>query len=495
MPYIHFTEEQKLWASEVDLVEFLRHQGEKLIRSGPEYRLASDHSITVQGNEWYDHAIKEGGGPISFVQQFYNLSYPEAITCLLGGEQGIVYASAQKQEEKPRKEFALPSAGQEMRRMYAYLLKHRFLDRNVVNAFVRAGLLYESCEKFKDREYHNAVFVGKDENGVPRHAHKRSLNSLGKTFRINVEGSDPRCSFHYTGTSRRLYVFEAPIDLMSFLSRYPRGWQEHSYVALCGTAEHAMLWMLEQNPGLRAVCLCLDHDEAGIEASGRLADILHERGYDDVGMLQPEHKDWNEDLKASRGLPAQEAEEHPQLIASSAVCGRIGVYMEECVIPERVGRELTNALCGYEMNLRRDYPEGATTCIELASALALYAYGRGLRQLGEPHSSEELLEQLRGRIHPHQNRSSLNSRTAALAEQTHNVLKLASRPGIRSEAEKRELTEGWLELALSCAKISVKYEADVLKQQQKQTPPDRSPAERVRSGEEAQRNEREMVFS
>ena len=468
MPYIHFTEEQKLRAASVDLAEVLRRQGEKLIRSGPEYRLASDHSITVQGNEWYDHAIKEGGGPISFVQQFYNLSYPEAITRLLGGEQGIVYTSAQKREEKPRKEFALPSAGQEMRRMYAYLLKHRFLDRDVVNAFVRAGLLYESCEKFKDREYHNAVFVGKDENGVPRHAHKRSLNSLGKTFRINVEGSDPRCSFHYTGTSSRLYVFEAPIDLMSFLSRYPRGWQEHSYVALCGTAEHAMLWMLEQNPGLRAVCLCLDHDEAGIEASGRLAELLHEHGYDDVGMLQSEHKDWNEDLKARRGLPAQEAEEHPQLIAASEVCGRIGVYMEECVIPERVGRELTNALCGYEMNLRRDYPEGATTCIELASALALYAYGRGLRQLGEPHSSEELLEQLRSCIHPHQNRSSLNSRTAVLAEQAHAVLKLASKPGIRSEAEKRQLTEGWLELALSCAKISVKYEADVLKQQQKQ---------------------------
>ena len=176
----------------------------------------------------------------------------------------------------------------------------------------------------------------------------------------------------------------------------------------------------------------------------------------------------NEDLKARRGLPAQEAEEHPQLIAASEVCGRIGVYMEECVIPERVGRELTNALCGYEMNLRRDYPEGAMTCIELASALALYAYGRGLRQLGEPHSSEELLEQLRSCIHPHQNRSSLNSRTAVLAEQAHAVLKLASKPGIRSEAEKRQLTEGWLELALSCAKISVKYEADVLKQQQKQ---------------------------
>ena len=90
MPYIHFTEDQKLRASEVDLAEFLRHQGEKLIRSGPEYRLASDHSVTVRGNEWYDHATKEGGGPISFVQNFYNLSYPEAVTRLLGGEQGTV---------------------------------------------------------------------------------------------------------------------------------------------------------------------------------------------------------------------------------------------------------------------------------------------------------------------------------------------------------------------------------------------------------------------
>ena len=94
MPYIHFTEEQKLRASEVDLVEFLLRQGEKLIPSGPaEYRLGRDHSVTVRGNKWYDHAVGEGGGPISFVQQFYNLSYPEAITCLLGGEQGIVYAS------------------------------------------------------------------------------------------------------------------------------------------------------------------------------------------------------------------------------------------------------------------------------------------------------------------------------------------------------------------------------------------------------------------
>ena len=74
MPYIPFTEEQKLRANNVNLVEFLRRQGEKLIPSGRDKRLSSDHSITVRGNEWYDHESKEGGHAISFVQMYYGLT-------------------------------------------------------------------------------------------------------------------------------------------------------------------------------------------------------------------------------------------------------------------------------------------------------------------------------------------------------------------------------------------------------------------------------------
>ena len=139
MPYIHFTDEQKLRANSVDLVEFLRRQGEKLIPSGRDKRLASDHSITVRGNEWYDHEAEEGGGPISFVQTFYGLSYPEAVTRLLGGEKGEVYQPAQKKEREEPKEFALPPANQTMRRVYAYLLQQRHISREILNAFARKG--------------------------------------------------------------------------------------------------------------------------------------------------------------------------------------------------------------------------------------------------------------------------------------------------------------------------------------------------------------------
>ena len=207
MPYIHFTEDQKLRANSVDLVEFLRRQGEKLISSGQDKRLTSDHSITVHGNEWYDHAAERGGHAISFVQNFYGLTYPEAVTRLLNGEQGEVYIPAEKKEKEPPKEFALPPSNQAMRRVYAYLLQQRHISREVLSAFAQKGLIYESRELSIDQTkvYHNAVFVGFDERGVARHAHKRGLYTQGKSYRGNIEGSDPRCSFHWVGTKGDLF--------------------------------------------------------------------------------------------------------------------------------------------------------------------------------------------------------------------------------------------------------------------------------------------------
>ncbi|MEG0595011.1 MAG: DUF3991 domain-containing protein, partial [Christensenella sp.] len=152
MAFIYFTEEQKQRANNADLAEFLLRQGEKLIPSGRDKRLASNKSITVRGSEWYDHATECGGHAIDFVQEHYNMSFPEAVTALLGGEQGQSYTQAPpKQAVEARKEFALPPANSDMRRVYAYLLKQRCIDREVLTAFAKEKLIYE------DAEHHNAV--------------------------------------------------------------------------------------------------------------------------------------------------------------------------------------------------------------------------------------------------------------------------------------------------------------------------------------------------
>ena len=297
--FIEFTPEQKERAATVNLEEFLLCQGEKLIKSGREKRLASDHSVTVRGCEWFDHASNEGGRAVSFIQKYYGKSYVEAMSTLLSESMEPVYPQAKKQEQVDQKPFAPPVPNANMHRVFAYLLKTRGLDADVVSYFARKKLLYE------DAAHHNAVFVGTDEGGCPRHAHLRSTNSFGKAFRLNVESSEPRYSFHHTGTDGSLYVFEAPIDMLSYISMNPHQWQEHSYVACCGTSPIPVLQMLK--PNTQIVYLCLDNDDAGHKASERMAELLRERGVM-TERLVPEMKDWNDDL-----LNAQKEELAPCL--------------------------------------------------------------------------------------------------------------------------------------------------------------------------------------
>ena len=308
MPYIPFTDEQKQLANSVDLAEYLRVRGEKLERVGIEHKLiyydssGKHDSITIRGSKWFDHKNQTGGGAIKFMQEFYGMDFQTAVQELLG--QTVTPLShrppkAIAKEEK--KEFRLPEANTNMHRVYAYLIKQRFISPDIISHFAKQHTLYE------DKEHHNAVFVGLDENGVPRQASKRSTNSFGKTFRITCEGSDTRYSFSHFGKSEKLFVFEAPIDMMSFLTLYPQEWQKNSYIAMNGVYENAVLTALKNHSNLSEVILCVDNDEGGIEAVDRLRDILRENGYENVRRFAPKFKDWNEDLKAKNGakfLPA-----------------------------------------------------------------------------------------------------------------------------------------------------------------------------------------------
>ena len=305
MPYIPFTDEQKQLANSVDLAEYLRVRGEKLERAGIEHKLiyydssGKHDSITIRGSKWFDHKNQTGGRAIKFMQEFYDMDFQTAVQELLGQRVTPLSHSPPKaiaKEEK--KEFRLPQANTNMHRVYAYLIKQRFISADIITHFAKQHTLYE------DKNHHNAVFVGLNEKGEPKQAHKRSTNSVGSTFRITCGGSDTRYSFAHFGENERLYVFEAPIDMLSFLTLYPQDWQRHSYIAMNGVYENAVLTALKNHSNLSEVILCVDNDEGGIEAVDRLSDILRENGYPNVKRLAPPYKDWNEVLKAKNDAPA-----------------------------------------------------------------------------------------------------------------------------------------------------------------------------------------------
>ena len=86
---------------------------------------------------------------------------------------------------------------------------------------------------------------GRDEDGIPRYAHSKGTAG---NFRLDVKGSDKAFNFCYRGEGERLFVFEAPIDLISFLCLFKKEWQKQSYLSLGGVGEKALLRFLSDRP-------------------------------------------------------------------------------------------------------------------------------------------------------------------------------------------------------------------------------------------------------
>ena len=308
MPYINFSDDDLYRANTADLVSYLERRGERMKRVGSTYKYiytdgsGTHDSVTISGGKWYDHKNQHGGYAVKFLQEFLGFSFQDSVLELLGGN---CSAQIAKPSTKPvTKPFELPEANLDMRRVFAYLTKQRFISPQIISHFAHEHKIYE------DSKYHNVVFVGMDENGTPKQASVRSTLSFGKIFRITVAGSDTDYSFSHFGNDGKLFVFEAPIDMLSFITLNPKDWKNHSYIAMNGIYESAALKALENHSDLRSVYLCTDNDEGGIDAAERLRDILHEHGYTDIYRIAPQQKDWNECLKQRYGVEYLSAVPH-----------------------------------------------------------------------------------------------------------------------------------------------------------------------------------------
>ena len=280
---MYYTQEQIDRANQADIVSFLQSQGEQLTRAGQEYRWKRHNSLTVRGNKWYRHSQSKGGGPVDFVMEFFGKSFTEAVE-LLTGEQGA--AAPDRPSPAPLSDFRLPPRSDTAGQVKSYLTEARRIDEDVSGFFFSTGDIYEEAA------HHNAVFVGRDESGIPRYAHQRGTAG---NFRLDVKGSDKAFNFSYRGAGERLFVFEAPIDLLSFLCLFKKGWQKQSYLSLGGVGEKALLRFLSDRPDIQTVYLCLDSDQAGNDACSRLVNLTPE-GLT-VHRLVPLFKDWNEVLQ------------------------------------------------------------------------------------------------------------------------------------------------------------------------------------------------------
>lgn len=286
-------------ARQVDLLTYMEQQEpDNLVKLSPNvHRLVEHDSVILSHGLWHQKSTGIGGrSALDYLVEVRRLSLPEAVSLVLSGS--YLPASAYIPPQKEVEAFRLPPPNADNKRVCDYLTG-RGIDREIVDFAIAEGILYESAI------HHNAVFVGRDYGGTPAYA---ALRGTGNSkFRGEVTGSKKMFSFRIEGISSTLHVFEAAIDLLSYLSLqriWGRDWTLDSYLSLGGIAAKATILPLALTEFLahrssKTVVLHLDNDEMGRQAAAKILKVLPENitGKDSPA---PAGKDINDYLRLVR---------------------------------------------------------------------------------------------------------------------------------------------------------------------------------------------------
>lgn len=306
-----FTEEELQVAKSVDLTAVAFSLGYTVKRVGRYYTLKEMDSIRIYDkSHWYRWSRQydngnNGGSQIDFLRVFCGMDVKEAVFWLLDfagyrrmehpNQEPMLKHQVDIKRCEEKRVFVLPEPSMDNSYLYDYLQKKRGISKAVIDYFVQQALIYES------RDYHNIVFKGNDKNGITRFASMRGVfDRDGKAFKCDVAGNDKRYGFHISNQeSKELIVFEAAIDLMSYVDLF--GDYESNMIALGMVSDAPLETFLSENPRIKVIKFCLDGDEAGRKASTEFMDKYYGLGYD-VENCPPAggYKDYNEWLVSSK---------------------------------------------------------------------------------------------------------------------------------------------------------------------------------------------------
>ena len=301
-----FTEEQMKQVFETSLVDFAKNNGFNLKESDRKtFKVENMGGLFIfkDGKGFYHFTTGKKGNIIDFAKEYLGLDFKQAVESILGirayGNIGSFYAY-KKEEKKP---FQLPPKAENFNRVIAYLVNTRKIDKDIVNYFINQGKIYQSKEENKKGIFYNCAFVGYDENNVAKYCSLRGLSS-SSYFRKDIESSDKSYGFTFNGTSKNLYVFESPIDLLSHMTLFKIfekiDYKQDNRISCGGLFNMAINTYLKQHENIKNIIFCFDNDfdkaeNYGQDKAREFGKMYKEQGYN-CYLQVPKNKDFNEDL-------------------------------------------------------------------------------------------------------------------------------------------------------------------------------------------------------
>lgn len=302
----YVTPEAIAQARQMDLLTYLQNfEPQELVKISPGNYCTKEHdSLKISNGKW--HWFSRGFGGVTaldYLIKVKDYSFTEAVEAIVG--KGPIRASAPPvRKELPPKQLRLPPLNPTTYKVQSYL-RGRGIHPIIIDHCIRNGSLFESAN------YHNAVFVGRDKNGVPKYA---ALRGTIGSFKNEASGSDKHYSFSIVENpqSDTVHIFESAIDLMSYatlrLFETPN-WKQDALLSLAGVYKTkrenvvpiALSQFLQDHPQVRNLHLHLDNDEIGRGAAEGIIGGLGNK-YTVINEPPPRGKDVNEYLQLRIGL-------------------------------------------------------------------------------------------------------------------------------------------------------------------------------------------------
>ena len=307
MPYI--APEVITEAKRMDLLTYLREYepGELVKFSSNTYTTRTHDSLKISNGKWMWWSRGIGGkSALDYLIKVRGMDFVEAVQTIMGNG-SVSFPTCKNIKSYEEQPLLLPQKSPTTEVVFDYLFG-RGIDYEIINYCLEQELIIESLP------YHNAVFIGYDENKEPKYAAYRATNQ--SRIMGDCTGSKKQYSFRLTAENTgEVHLFECAIDLLSYATLMKlegKDWRQFNLVSLAGVYSPkqkiedskvpvTLGRLLEKDKTIRRIVLHLDNDIAGRKATKALQTILSDK-YEVVDDPPQYGKDVNDFLCKRLGI-------------------------------------------------------------------------------------------------------------------------------------------------------------------------------------------------
>ena len=307
MPYI--APEVITEAKRMDLLTYLREYepGELVKFSSNTYTTRTHDSLKISNGKWMWWSRGIGGkSALDYLIKVRGMDFVQAVQTIMGNG-SVSFPTCKNIKSYEEQPLLLPQKSPTTEVVFDYLFG-RGIDYEIINHCLEQELIIESLP------YHNAVFIGYNENKEPKYAAYRATNQ--SRIMGDCTGSKKQYSFRLTAENTgEVHLFECAIDLLSYATLMKlegKDWRQFNLVSLAGVYSPkqkiedskvpvTLGRLLEKDKTIRRIVLHLDNDIAGRKATKALQTILSDK-YEVVDDPPQYGKDVNDFLCKRLGI-------------------------------------------------------------------------------------------------------------------------------------------------------------------------------------------------